>query len=985
MTKRLGFGVSRFYWSLDIGVWNFSLDMPIPPLMRTQSPRSWRGYQDHTGALAPRRASRAPHLPRRGIKKKLLRAITITALIALPAAAGALFWLTRGLPSPTGIIERPTPVSTKIYDRTGATVLYELYADEKRTPIALNEIPEYLKWATIVREDRNFYNHQGISIRGIVRSAFRYVVNLGPSGGGGSTLTQQFVKNAVLTNEKTFTRKIKEVVLTWRMEHAFTKDKILEMYLNEIPYGGSNYGIEAAAKTYLGKSARDVSLAEAAALAVIPKAPTYYSPYGTHTKELFAAQQYLLGQMAEQGYISNEDAEAAKKEKIAFQPFKDAITAPHFVMYIRELLTERYGEIQVQQGGLKVVTTLDLKLQKIAEEAVTEGVKRNEKDFKATNAAMVAMNATNGEILAMVGSRDYFDTKHDGNFNVVLSPRQPGSSFKPIVYATLLTIGAYSPDTILFDVDTVFKTDIEKDYAPHDYDGKERGPVSIRTALAGSLNTPAVKALYLAGVDTVLTQAEKMGYTTLSDRSRFGLSLVLGGGEVKLLEHTAALSSLGQGGIYHTPIALLSIQDKDGKTIWKAAQDDGREVLPKQVALQVTNIMSDNNARTFMFGAQSKLQLGDRPVAAKTGTTNDFRDAWTVGFTPSLAAGVWVGNNDFTSMKKGADGSVVAAPIWNTFMKRALEKAPIEPFPQPDPVTLPTKPMLNGKVEGDTLIRIDRASGKLATNLTPASFIMEYRTGAVHNILHYVNKSDPLGPVPANPADDPQYKTWEEAVQRWAAANGFTPSTITPPIAYDDVHTETNRPTLTVISPSERTTITGQEVTVAANASAPRGISRIEVSINNQPLATLTSAPYAAVVPLHGFDNGNYDLALTAYDDIDNSRTVTVPITIARNANASAIEWIKPVQGASLQASAFPQAVVLTGKGDATIAKVDLYLRNLATNQTIFLGVANTQGERSSLIWEEAPKAGRYRLSAVLTHANGTVTEGTTIDIEIVP
>ena len=961
--------------------------MPIPPLQRARSPRAWRASRDRWPP-SPRRpaAPSATALKRRpgnGLRAKLTRYFFAACLIGGTAALGALLWLSRGLPSPDKIIDRPTPVSTKIYDRAGTTALYELYAEEKRTPVTLADIPQNLKWATIVREDRAFYAHQGISLRGILRSAFRYVVNLGPAGGGGSTLTQQFVKNAALTNEKTFTRKIKEVVLTWRLERAFTKDQILELYLNEIPYGGTAYGVEAAAQTFFGKSARDVTLAEAATLAVIPKAPTYYSPYGTHTKELFNAQHYLLDQMAQEGYVSEADAEAAKTIAVKFKPIKNAIIAPHFVMYVRELLTERFGEVRVQQGGLRVQTTLDLALQRAAEAAVTEGAKTNEKNWKATNAALVSLNPKNGDILAMVGSRDYFDTAHDGNFNVTLAPRQPGSSFKPIVYATLFSLGGYTPDTVLFDVDTVFKTDSGKDYAPKDYDGKERGPLSIRKAFAGSLNTPAVKAIYLAGIDRVLDQAERLGYTTLSDRSRFGLSLVLGGGEVRLLEHLAAVAALGQGGVYHPPVAILEVKDANGKTIWKPDAQEGIDAVPRQAALQAVDIMRDNDARTFMFGARSPLQLGDRPVAAKTGTTNDFKDAWTVGFTPSLAAGVWVGNNDFTAMKKGADGSVVAAPLWNAFMKKALEGKPNEEFEKPEPWQTPHKPMFNGRVEGDTVVRIDRASGKLATDLTPASFITEYRTGAVHNILHYVNREDPAGPAPAHPADDWQYENWESAVQRWAQANGFTPSSITPPADYDDVHTEANRPSLTVTAPASGTTV-GDQVQMAAEASALRGINRIEASMEGRILATLRAAPYTAAVPLSGLSNGNYTLTITAFDDIDNSRTVTIPLRVEKSAAAASVVWLKPIPGAALTSSEFPQPVVFTVSHAEEIKKADVYLR-AASGQTEFLGVTLAGGGRFTLVWGDPPSPGAYKLFTVLTTQDNSTVEGNTIEVTIAP
>jgi len=954
--------------------------MPIPPLKRTRARQPWHHYQDRFLPIKRRPVAAYVRQARRG--PPWFKGILILLILAVPVGAGALWWLTRELPSASGVIERPTPVSTKIYDREGKIVLYELYTKEKRTPIALAEIPEQLKWATIVREDRNFYGHKGLSVRGLLRAVRNNLFR--GAAQGGSTITQQFVKNAVLTPEKKLTRKIKEVVLTWRIERAFTKDQILEMYLNEIPYGGSAYGVETAAQTFFGKSAKEVSLPEAAVLAVLPKAPSYYSPYGSRRKELMDAQKYLLEQMAELGYISEAQAEHAKGQEVTFLPFRERITAPHFVMYVRELLAEQFGE-NISQAGYKVLTTLDTKLQTAAEEAIQEGVARNKPAWRATNAALLALNPKQGDILAMVGSRDYFDTAHDGNFNVTLAPRQPGSSFKPVVYATLFATGAYFPDTILFDVNTVFKTDIGKPYAPKDYDGKERGPVSIRRALAGSLNIPAVKAIYLAGIEHVLDQAEALGYTTLSDRSRFGLSLVLGGGEVRLLEHVAAIASLGQDGVYAAPQAILKVEDRNGRTLWERRSESGKEVVGKQVARLVTNILSDNDARTFMFGANSKLQLGSRPVAAKTGTTNDFKDAWTVGFTPSLAAGVWVGNNDFTAMKRGADGSVVAAPIWNAFMRKALAGTPVEQFPKPDAYELPGKPMLNGKVEGEQIIRIDKASGKLATDLTPASYILEYRNAELHSILHYVKRDDPLGPLPPNPEDDPQYENWETAVARWAKENGYTVSGIVPPTEYDNLHVEANRPSLTVITPHDGTVVGNQEITVSAEAFAPRGMQRVEVSVDGKVLATITSPPYTAAVPLTNLANGDYTLVVTAFDDIDNARSVSVPIKVMNEQNGQPLlEWIKPAARAQLSAAQFPMAIIVKSQDPAT-KKIDLYLRAVTANKTDFLGVATAQNNRFTFIWDEAPPPGAWRLSAVLTKEDDSVIEGNGIDVIITP
>lgn len=920
-------------------------------------------------------------------KSKILKKVffygTLFFLILFFAAGiaglAAFAWFSRDLPNPEKILERQIVQSTKIYDRTGQIVLYEIFGDQKRTLIELDQIPEKVKWATIVIEDKDFYKHHGFDLRGILRALW---VNLVKGGKvqGGSTITQQFIKNSILSSEKTYTRKIKELVLSYQLERKFTKDQILKMYFNEIPYGSTAYGIQSAAKTFFGKDAKDLDLAEGALLAALPKAPTYYSPYGSHKDELLARQKYILDLMAEQNYITKEEAEQAKNIDIMSRiiPRRENILAPHFVMYVKEILTEKYGERMVEQGGLKVYTTLDFEKQKIAEEVIREGVEKNTEKYNAKNAALVALNPKTGEILAMVGSKDYFDLENDGNVNVTIRPRQPGSSFKPIVYAAAFAKG-FTPETILFDVVTVFKTET-KDYIPHNYDGKEHGPVTMRAALAGSLNIPAVKTLYLTGIDNVLDLAQKLGYTTLNDRSRFGLSLVLGGAEVKLLEHTAAFGAFANEGTFVKPRAIIKIEDANGKIIEELKPEE-KKVLDVQIARQITDILSDNAARSFIFGTKNSLVLPGRPVAAKTGTTNDWRDGWTIGYTPSLVAGIWAGNNDNSEMKRGADGIYVAAPIWNAFMRKALAESEVENFTPPLPSDA-TKPILNGKIEGETVVKIDKASGKLATEFTPPTFIEEKIYREIHNILHYVNKDNPRGPYPENPTTDPQYTNWEEAVQRWAKEQNYT--TEKPPTEYDDLHVPANQPTINIISPENDATVTNRNIAVTVQASAPRGISKVEYFIDDKLIKTSFIYPFSLnfAIP-NSIENGFHTLVAKAYDDIDNSNVAQINFNLLAPKLPPSISWLSPRDNASFYSSFFPLTLEILASDPSEIAEIHFYYDKGGTPKLID-AVFDIENNPFFIKWQNAPESkGTYELYAEIVARDGTIYPSQKISITI--
>ena len=529
--------------------------MPIPQL-KTRRNVSWKEEQKNNRRPVKRQSNkRYSSKNKRNLKKLLFQVVIYGFIFCLLVGTVTILWLSKDLPNPNQLIDREVAQSTKIYDRSGENIIYEISGEEKRTLVKLDDLPDYIKNATIAIEDKNFYKHGGFSVWAMFRTMITNVIY--HRSAGGSTLTQQFIKNAVLSNEKTIVRKLKELILAYKLEKRFSKDEILQMYLNEIPYGSNAYGIEAASQKYFGKNSRDLSIAEAALLAALPQSPSRYSPYGANKDLLLGRKDYILEVMAEQGYISEEERDAAKQEELVFKGRDNNITAPHFVMYIKGILSEKYGEKMIEQGGLKIYTTLDLYKQKIAEEVITEKTENYLEKYKAENAALVAIDPKTGEILAMVGSRDYFDDEIDGQVNVTIRPRQPGSSMKPIIYAALFEKG-YTPNTILYDVKTNFSTNPSEPYSPNNYDGGERGPVSIRQALAGSLNIPAVKAIYLADINTVLDLTDNLGYTTLYPRNRFGLSLVLGGGEVKMIEHVNAY--IKEGNSVNTAIGLVAKQ-----------------------------------------------------------------------------------------------------------------------------------------------------------------------------------------------------------------------------------------------------------------------------------------------------------------------------------------------------------------------------------------------------------------------------------------
>lgn len=683
-------------------------------------------------------------------------------------AVGIVWISTFKLPSLESIHERRVFESAKIYDRTGEILLYDTGGDIKRSIVPLENISRHIRNATIAIEDDKFYLHHGFRPTAFLRAIIVNISSLDFSQGG-STITQQVVKNSLLTGDKSLlggpARKLKEIVLALKLEKMVSKDEILSMYLNEIPYGGTLYGVEEASRAFFGKSANEVTLAESAYLASIPKAPTYYSPYGKNKDKLDQRKDLVLSLMYKNGFISEEEYQQAKDEEVSFVAKGDqGIKAPHFVFYVLEYLKNKYGEDMLETGGLRVVTTLNYDLQSIGERIAYDYATENKTKFNAENAAIVAIDPRNGDILTMVGSKGYFEKDIDGAFNVTTSKRQPGSTFKPFVYAQALLKG-YTPETVVFDVKTQFSTSCGADnltsiapcYSPDNYDNLFRGPVTLRNALAQSLNIPSVKVLYLAGLADSIKLARDMGMTSLSNRGDYGLTLVLGGGEVTPLEITSAYGVFANNGKKVEIHPILEVKDKNQNILEKAEVRE-MQVLDKEVAIKISDMLSDNNARAPSFGQTSALYFPNRDVAVKTGTTNDYRDAWIIGYTPSIAVGAWAGNNDNSPMEKKVAGFIVA-PIWRAFMDQVTARYGVENFEDPlldDPNLL--KPVMMGIWQG----------GIMATSSN-----QKIVTGGVHNILHWVDKNEPRGPIPENPSSDLQYERWERGVRLWAEANNF--------------------------------------------------------------------------------------------------------------------------------------------------------------------------------------------------------------------
>lgn len=579
----------------------------------------------------------------------------------------------KDLPNPSLLAEKPPPVSTKIVDRNNQ-VLYRLYEHENRTIIPYEDIPPQAIYSIIAIEDKNFFNHHGVSPSGIIRALKANIK--GERLEGGSTITQQLVKNRLLNSQRTWTRKIKEIILAIETERLYSKEEILEMYLNQVAFGGSTYGIEEAAQSYFQKSAKNLSLPEAALLAGLPQAPSTYSPFGAYPERAFLRQEEVLRRLTEDGYITKEQAIAAMNQPLVFRKDAVNIVAPHFVMYVREILESQYDEELLNNGGLTIRTTLDNKLQEASQLIVSDEVEKLGA-LRVGNGAALITNPKTGEILSMVGSTNYFDYDHSGQVNLTIRLRQPGSSIKPLTYALAFSNG-FSPSSTIEDSPITFRFENAKPYSPVNYDGKFHGRVTLREALASSYNVPAVKLLNILGVNNLIDLGEKMGITTWGERQRFGLSLTLGGGEIKMTEMATMYGVFANNGTRVDLNPILEITDYTGKVLYRnECALDGvgcpiETVISPGVAYMITHVLSDNRARTPAFGPMSTLYIPNQQVAVKTGTTNNLRDNWTIGYTSDRVVAVWVGNNDNQPMSYVASGITGASPIWNSLMRTQL-------------------------------------------------------------------------------------------------------------------------------------------------------------------------------------------------------------------------------------------------------------------------------------------------------------------------
>lgn len=909
----------------------------------------------------------------------------VLGIVALGLLGGltlflSYLWLASTLPGVDDILNRDVAQSTKIYDRTGERLLYEIAADEKRTIVPIDQIPDNVINATITAEDRHFYEHGGISYLGIARSIYEDI-KCGCKAQGASTLTQQMVRNVILTLDKTYTRKIKEILLSYAVESRFTKDQILELYFNQIGYGSTNYGIQAASQAYFDKDVSDLNLAEAATLAAMPKQP---SRYLRDPELLKGRRDWILRGMEELGYASAEDVAAALATDTPVTVKLNGITAPHFVLWVKEQLEQEYTEREVETGGLKVITTIDYEKQLAAEAAITAGVEAKSEIYGFNNASLLSIDPKTGQILAMVGSADFNNEEIQGQVNVTQQALQPGSSMKPIIYAAAWEKG-YTPNTILWDVNTPFSTATGL-YEPRNYDGGEHGNVTMRNALQGSLNIPAVKTLYLVGVDQALNFTGRMGYTTLSDRSRFGLSLVLGGAEVTIMDHLRAYGTFANNGLQHETVGILKVEDPDGKILqeWKSEEHAGNQVIDSNISATVSNVLSDNNARAYVFGTTSALQLGSRPVAAKTGTTNDFNDAWTMGYTPSLATAVWVGNTDGTQMNRNAEAIFIAAPIWKEYMQKALEGTPIESFPSPSiPVT--GKAALDGAIP-TTTYTIDTSTGKLATEYTPDRYKKTETCGEYHAILAFVDKNDPLGAVPSDPTKDPYYQPWEDAVRAWITKHNASLKTGEEvivsckdiPTEYDDSHTSENQPQITITSPENRSSV-GRTFTTRSDSEVHGSFSRIEYAIDGAYATSGNHMSENEITLPSWVSTGTHTLTATIFDNDENSASDEVTIDVAEGSGQTASFSItNPFAGQTIENSGAPYTIVIEIPDPSEISYLEVTAYNMWTGETRVVGNTTNPTSITSVPWAIGTDA-KYQLTARAATPSGETLEATPI------
>ena len=825
--------------------------------------------------------------------KKLVKLakLSFIGVIVLFLASFVIFPLFAfNLPSPDKVVRREG-FSTKILDRNGK-VLYDIFEDERRTPVLLEEVPLYLRQATIAIEDKNFYKHQGFDPLGMLRGVSR-VFTRGYAQGG-STLTQQLVKNVLLSPERSVFRKIREFILAVQLERKYSKDEILQMYLNEAPYGGTAWGVASASETYFGKKVSELTLIESAVLAGLPQRPSTYSPYSSTPDAYIGRTQEVLRRMREDVYITKDQEEAAGEalKNVSFQERGASFKAPHFVQYVEKILEERYGTNVVEQGGLKVTTTLDLELQEKAQAIVSEEIAKVEK-LHITNGASVVLNPETGEILAMVGSKNFNDPDYDGQVNVTTSLRQPGSAIKPVTYVTALKEG-YTASTLIMDVATTFPGGIgQPEYKPVNYDGKFRGPIQLRYALGNSINIPAVKVLARVGIKDVLETAYDLGLTTLEPSqetlNRVGLSLTLGGGDIRLLELTGAYAAFMNGGFKVEPISVLKVEDSNGKVLEQTQPKKGKRVLSEEQAFIIASILSDNGARSEVFGVNSQLNIPGRTVAVKTGTTNDRRDNWTIGGNSQGLTGVWVGNNDNSEMLQVASGVTGASPIWRRMIMEALTGKPDVKFTIPsgivtasvdsvsgyrahDGYSSRTEYFIKGTEPGEdpihTKLKVCKSDGKLATPSDIAS-------GNYEEKEFFVFKEEDPTASPGEP------NRWQEGILSWLSSQ--SDSRYHPPVDYCD---SSNPISVEFESPTDRTSNLPTNFKIKIRADSTTDISQVELEIDGTKVRTFTGPPFEYDASLA---DGVHTLRAKAKDSSgkESDRTITIGVNVAWDYSSS--------------------------------------------------------------------------------------------------
>ncbi len=793
-------------------------------------------------------------------------AVAVCAGLIIAAGLGVYGWLLADLPSPDDLYRYAAAPSSKVYDRYGR-LLFEMPPPYSgfHTPVPLQEVPEALRQAIIATEDARFYHNPGVDFKAILRSAW-WNLRSGHIVSGASTITQQLARNLLMgpdeRYEQSYTRKLREAVLAWRITNRYSKDEILELYLNETYFGNLAYGVEAAAQTYFGKHVRDLDLAECALLAGLPQSPPLYNPF-EHPEAARQRQAVVLGLMVEQGHITQEQARQAKEEKLYFAPAPFEIRAPHLVMYVRNLLEQELGLERLEQGGLNIYTTLDLDLNEAARDIVRYRLARLAEcngqrancppgGHNVRNAALVALDPQTGEILAMLGSPDYFSARIDGAVNGTTALRQPGSSIKPITYAAAFESGRLTPATMMLDLRTSFVTREGTSYVPLNYDLQWRGPVLLREALASSYNLIAVKVLDTVGVEAMTGLARRLGITTFDDPDRIGLAVTLGGGEVRLLEETAAYAAFANGGHLVRPVAVLRVEDAAGHILWRQQPGLGDRVLDERVAYLISNILSDNVARIPSFGEESPLKLS-RPAAVKTGTTTDFRDNWTVGYTPDLVVGVWVGNADSEPMRE-ISGISGAAPIWHDFMETALKGTPVRDFRRPDGLVEVEVCALSGQRPGPDCPH--RVKELFLEGTEPTE------TCTLHQRIA-LDRATGLRATPDTPPERIVYRVYTllpPEAQEWAREQGIAepPPPVEQPAAGGQqvaIASPWDGPALRMRSPDAGAVYrldggipqAAQRIRVVAYAQAGISLREVTLQVDGRPLARFSAPPYQAL------------------------------------------------------------------------------------------------------------------------------------------